>query len=223
MKKQFESIKNYLGSPEFSRRRQVLLAFVMRCNRGLDRVRCMDFVPPLLIRLYLVPVFWMAAVNKFSHFQASAEWFGGGLGLPAPYLLVFLAAATELFGAIFLAVGFAVRWISLPLLVTMAVAAVTVHWKNGWLAIASASGPFATERTQAAVERLEQAKEILARCGNYESLTEYGNFAVLNNGIEFAATYFVMLLVLLMAGGGRYVSVDYWLNRRLQVQDGGKG
>jgi uncharacterized membrane protein YphA (DoxX/SURF4 family) len=203
-------------SPAFARRRQALVALVVRGNRGLDRLRCADFLPPLLIRLYLVPVLWMAAVNKFSHFQASADWFGGSLGLPAPYLMVFLAAATELFGAIFLAVGFAVRWISLPLLATMAVAAVTVHWNYGWLAIASATGPFATERTRAAVERLAQAKDILARSGNYESLTEYGNFVVLNNGIEFAATYFILLLVLLMTGGGRYVSVDYWLSRRMQ-------
>ena len=38
---------------------------------------------------------------------------------------------------------------------------------------------------------------------------------VLNNGIEFAVTYPVMLLSLLFTGGGRYVSVDYYLSRRL--------
>ena len=37
---------------------------------------------------------------------------------------------------------------------------------------------------------------------------------VLNNGIEFAATYFIMLLSLLFTGGGRYSSLDYWLARR---------
>lgn len=218
MKTQIESIKRYLQSEQFAARRQAVVALIMRGNRGLDRLRCADFLPPLLIRLYLVPVFWMAAVNKFGHFQATAEWFGGSLGLPLPYLMVFLAAATELFGALFLLAGFAVRWISVPLLVTMAVAAVSVHWKYGWLAIASATGPFATERTVAAAERLAQAKEILARCGNYESLTEYGSFVVLNNGIEFAATYVILLVVLLVTGGGRYVSADYWLRRRFHDQ-----
>jgi uncharacterized membrane protein YphA (DoxX/SURF4 family) len=101
-------------------------------------------------------------------------------------------------------------------MVTMAVAAITVHWQNGWLAIASASGLFASERTIAATQRLAEAKDILARFGNYEALTQYGKFVVLNNGIEFAATYFLLLLVLLMGGGGRWVSLDYWLSRRRQ-------
>jgi uncharacterized membrane protein YphA (DoxX/SURF4 family) len=52
--------------------------------------------------------------------------------------------------------------------------------------------------------------------GNYDWLTEYGNFVVLNNGIEFAATYFVMLLALFFIGGGKYLSIDYWLARKLQ-------
>jgi len=39
---------------------------------------------------------------------------------------------------------------------------------------------------------------------------------VLNNGIEFAATYLVMLAALFFLGGGRYVSVDYWLARRFR-------
>ena len=37
---------------------------------------------------------------------------------------------------------------------------------------------------------------------------------VLNNGIEFAATYFIMLLVLFFNGAGRLVSLDYWIARR---------
>ena len=34
------------------------------------------------------------------------------------------------------------------------------------------------------------------------------------NGIEFVATYFLMLLALFFLGGGRYASVDYWLGRQ---------
>jgi hypothetical protein len=37
--------------------------------------------------------------------------------------------------------------------------------------------------------------------------------AIVNNGVEFAVTYLVMLLALIKMGGGRYVSVDYWLVR----------
>jgi uncharacterized membrane protein YphA (DoxX/SURF4 family) len=34
---------------------------------------------------------------------------------------------------------------------------------------------------------------------------------ILNNGIEFAATYFVMLLSLFFTGAGRFFSLDYWI------------
>ena len=95
----------------------------------------------------------------------------------------------------------------------LAVAAVTVHWQNGWLAIAESSGPFATARTQGAIERLDQAKQILQTHGNYDWLTQNGSFVVLNNGIEFAGTYFIMLLVLFFIGAGRFFSMDYWLRR----------
>ena len=60
----------------------------------------------------------------------------------------------------------------------------------------------------------ETAKEILKEHGNYDWLTENGSFVVLNNGIEFAATYFIMLLALFFIGGGRYVSVDYWIKEK---------
>ena len=64
-----------------------------------------------------------------------------------------------------------------------------------------------------AAERLSRARSILKENGNYEWLTEQGSFVVLNNGIEFAATYFIMLLALFFIGGGRYVSIDYWIAR----------
>lgn len=177
-----------------------------------------DFLAPLAIRLYLAPVFWMAGMQKILNFDATVAWFGNpdwGLGLPLPYLLAWLVTAAELLGAVLLPLGLAVRWISVPLLATMAVAGWTVHWQNGWLAIAASDGLFATERTRAAVERLHAAREILQQHGDYGWLTEYGNFVVLNNGVEFAATYFVMLLALLFAGGGRYASLDYWIGRRM--------
>ncbi|MDP7658904.1 MAG: hypothetical protein QGF77_03055 [Candidatus Thalassarchaeaceae archaeon] len=38
-----------------------------------------------------------------------------------------------------------------------------------------------------------------------------GPVVILNNGIEFAITYFVMLLSLFFTGAGRFVSIDYWI------------
>lgn len=195
-----------------------MISLLTRLNELLRRTAAVDFLAPLALRLYLVPIFWMAGTKKLADFDSTVEWFGNpdwGLGLPFPEVMTFLAASAETVGAVLLLVGLMVRWISIPLMVTMAVAAVTVHWQNGWLAIAEGAGSlFASDRTIGAVERLNAAKSILREHGNYGWLTENGSFVVLNNGIEFAATYFIMLLTLFFIGGGRYVSVDYWLARR---------
>ncbi len=194
-----------------------MIALTNRFQDWLELTFRADMIAPLLLRAYLAPVFYMAGINKYNGFDSTVAWFGNpdwGLGLPMPWLMAFLATATELAGAILLALGFAVRWISIPLMVTMLVAMFTAHWQNGWLAISTGSGIFATERTIEAIERLDRAKGILREHGNYSWLTETGSFVVLNNGIEFAATYFIMLLALFFLGGGRYISVDYWLKRR---------
>ena len=196
-----------------------MLSLLQRINAPLSHLSFSDFLVPLAIRLYLVPVFWIAGIGKLNDMDSTIAWFGNtdwGLGLPFPTLLAWLASITEAAGAVMLLIGFGVRWISLPLMITMLVAGFTVHWQNGWLAIATGSGIFATQRTVEAAERLERAKAILQEHGHYGWLTEHGNFVVLNNGIEFAATYFIMLLALLSLGSGK-AGLDYWLNRRFQL------
>lgn len=186
----------------------------------LDSFRAIDFLGPLALRLYLVPIFWMAGTKKLSDIESTAAWFGNpewGLGLPYPEFMAWAASLTEAGGAILLLLGLAVRWVSIPLMITMVVAAVTVHLQHGWLAIAEGvDSLFATERTIEATERLSRAKEILNEHGNYNWLTEHGSFVVLNNGIEFAATYFIMLLALFFIGAGRYLSFDYWIAKRFR-------
>ena len=68
---------------------------------------------------------------------------------------------------------------------------------------------------EGANERKEAARSLLQEYGNYNWLTEYGSITVLKNGIEFAATYFIMLLVLFFSGGGRYTSVDHFIAKKL--------
>lgn len=195
---------------------------LLKLHALLERTRQADFLAPLALRLYLAPIFLMAGVNKYNHFDNTVAWFGNpdwGLGMPMPTLMAFLATATELTGAILLLLGLGTRWISLPLMFTMIVAALSAHWQNGWLAIADKSmWLFSNARTEGAGERLAAARELLKEHGNYEWLTESGSFAVVNNGIEFAATYFIMLLVLFFIGSGRYVSVDYWIAKKFSTQ-----
>ncbi len=204
-------------------------AIINLCNRAqniLDKIRNgIEFIGPLLLRIYLVHVFWVASNNKWNPFDSDSsldsviQWFGNpnwGLGLPFPTLMAYLSWSAEYFGAIFLALGFGVRWFSIPLMITMIVAAITVHWGNGWQAVHDLMSPYASTNAEAALQRLARAKDILKEHGNYEWLTEYGNFLISNNGIEWAATYFVMLLALFFIGGGRYISVDYWLARKFK-------
>ena len=49
--------------------------------------------------------------------------------------------------------------------------------------------------------------------GFADYLYEKGKPAILNNGIEFSAIYFAVLLSLFFTGGGRFVSLDYWFKR----------
>ena len=185
----------------------------------IQRIQFADGIAPLLMRLYLAPIMMQAGWNKFQSFDSTVAWSGNadwGLGLPFPELMVILAAGTELIGGALLVIGLAVRWVSIPLMATMLVAAFSVHWGNGWLAIADSSSWLANEKVLESAERLSRAKEILQEHGNYEWLTGRGSLVVLNNGIEFAATYFVMLLSLFFTGGGRFTSVDHVIAQRFK-------
>lgn len=177
-----------------------------RLRAGLARF---DGIAPLALRVYLFFPFWMAGTQKLGAMDNTIEWFGNtqwGLGLPLPWLLAPLAAYAETVGAVLLLLGLATRWVTIPLIVTMLVACFAVHWPQGWATIADSGVP-------EIAQRLATASEILREHGNYDWLTERGTFVILNNGIEFAVTYLLMLLVLLFSGGGRYTSLDWYLGR----------
>lgn len=192
-------------------------AYIQVLNNLLNQTRRLDFIAPLLLRLYLVPVFWMAGTKKWENFESTVDWFGSteyGLGLPFPLILAFLATWTEILGAVALLFGAGLRWISVPLMATMIVAMVTVHLDFGWQAITDPGAPFATERVMEAADKLAYVKEVVRENANYDYLTSSGSLVMLNNGIEFAATYFIMLCSLFFTGAGRFVSVDYWFAKR---------
>lgn len=212
-----------------------ILTLANRVHDLLDMTRKLDFLAPLLLRLFLAIVFISAGWNKAASFESTVAWFGNpdwGLGLPLPGLMAFLATASELVGGFLLLFGLATRYFAVPLMITMLVAAFSVHWDNGWFAIApsnpdtSMAQPLAAigvpaaerslENSEEVGKRLSAAKSLLREHGNYNWLTGKGNFVVLNNGIEFATTYFIMLLVLFFQGAGRYLSLDYWIAKRFR-------
>lgn len=190
----------------------------------VTQLQQLDFIPLLLLRLYLTPVMMQAGWTKLQNFDSTLSWFTDpdwGLGLPAPVLLLSLVILLELGGGLALLLGLFTRLTALGLSVTMVVAMLTVHAKNGWLAIADATSwladgtIFRNEAVMAAPDKLAQANQILQQQPDYDWLISSGKLVVLNNGIEFAATYFVMLLVLVVYGAGRWLSLDYWLSSKV--------
>lgn len=196
---------------------------IKQYRKLIGKLNQFDGLGSFLLRLYLAPVMIQAGWTKWSAFDSTVAWFGNddwGLGLPLAPLMVTLVILTELMGGALLLVGLFTRLLTLPLMLTMVVATFAVHGENGWPAIADSSSWFSdgtlfyNESVMEAPQKLDAAKSILKEHGNYNWLTSSGRFVVLNNGIEFAVTYFVMLLVLLFMGGGRYLSLDYWLSKR---------
>ncbi len=184
----------------------------------MKRLQSADWLAPLAIRLYLVPVFWVAGTNKI-HSERGLEFtarYFDRLGYPLPELMAFLATATEIGGAVLLLLGLATRLACIPLMAVMAVAVTTVHWKNGWQITADPRSPFPSDDVGEARERLSEARDILrdqgeALHGDSGWFTEFGSLTILNNGVALGVTYFVMLLALFYLGGGRHFSVDHYI------------
>ena len=174
------------------------------------KAQALDFLAPLALRVFLIPIFWMAGTEKWNNIESTAEWFGNpdwGLGLPAPLLMAYLASITEIIGAVCLTLGLAVRYITVPLLVTMLVAIFFVHFDNGWFAIA-------THEHQSAMRLVEFLDWLQTTYPiKYDQITELGRPVILNNGIEFGVTYAIMLVCLFFYGGGNYISCDYWISK----------
>lgn len=184
----------------------------------LDRLKSFNFLGAVALRIYLSPIFILAGWHKLQDLDATAYYFGEFLGLPAPMLMATLAGLTEFIGGIALLLGLGLRLFALPLMVTMVVAATTAHWENGWHALPETQltvpWEWRTDLIEEAQTRKDAAKSLLKNHGNYSWLTETGSITILKNGIEFAATYFIMLLVLFFMGAGNYLSLDYWIAKR---------
>lgn len=100
-------------------------------EKATDRISVLNDLPSLFFRLILAYGFYTPAMMKWGNINGIAEWFGS-MGIPLPTLNAYLAASTEMAAVILLPLGLATRFISIPLMVTMLVAIVTVHLGNGF-------------------------------------------------------------------------------------------
>lgn len=167
-------------------------------------LRGLDFLPPLLLRLFLAPLFWISGSQKLGLFTADFIWFNpltwanpetvkatadtmsnlpfiGSFSNILPYAI----GGLEVVGALLLFIGLAVRWVSLPLLVLIALTA--------FLSLGGES-------------IIVTLKSLLMTHGYADmSNTMFGKSVV----------YFLMLLTLFFMGAGRFFSVDWFMYRRL--------
>lgn len=148
-------------------------------------------VPLLLLRVILAYTFYGPAMTKLSDISATAEFFAY-LGIPFATLNAYMAAGTELIGAVLILAGFMTRLVSVPLLFIMLVAVLTVHGSHGFHVIA----PYSSwENPYINGELVEHT------------------VVVLQNGYEMVLYYSAMLMVLLTQGAGR-LSIDHLVFKR---------
>lgn len=165
-------------------------------------LRGLDFLPPLLLRLFLAPLLWVSGSNKLGLFNSDEviwldpiSWMNldnptyqatvSGLEKIAfiPEILAPLLANSigllEVMGAFLLFIGFAVRWISLPLLVLMVLTAfVALNGNNA----------------------LVEIKSLL-----------FGYADMNSSPFSKALVYFLLLLSLFFMGAGRFFSLDWFI------------
>ncbi len=181
------------------------------CQWIVHKVNLFDGLAPLLIRLYLAPVFWLAGMQKWQHMESTIAWFANpiwGFGFAFPTVLAYFLAVLEVAGAISLLLGLAVRWFSIPLLVTILSVGLLAPWNNGWHAVTQSHALVGQHHGQNFLMWLENTP-----LAQQPYITALSKPAILQNGVEFSVVYFILLFTLFFIGAGRYVSCDYWLMR----------
>ncbi|NCX93564.1 MAG: DoxX family protein [Gammaproteobacteria bacterium] len=184
--------------------------FLKLPRRFVERFK-LDCLGPLTLRLFLVPIFWLAGTEKLAHIESTIEWFGNadwGLGLPWPAVFAYCASILEVIAAVMLLVGLGVRWITIPLIVIMIASIIAVHHENAWLAMPG-HGAEASTHLHQFFNWLHQNMP-----GQQDFLSTLGEPVILNSGVPFAIVYLVMLISLFFSGAGRILSLDYWLVKK---------
>lgn len=107
------------------------MKYLQLYNRVATKLLNFKDLSLLFFRLILAYGFYGPAMMKWGNIGNVAEWFGS-MGIPMPTLNAYMAASTEIAGVLLLTLGLATRLISIPLIITMIVAIVTVHLGNGF-------------------------------------------------------------------------------------------
>jgi putative oxidoreductase len=88
---------------------------------GIDSLAIIRISASILILLHGKMVFDSQIMNGM------AESLSKEMGMPFPLLMAYLAKGSEFFGGLLLALGLLTRFVAIPLIITMAVAAFVAH------------------------------------------------------------------------------------------------
>ena len=168
-------------------------------------LRGLDFLPSLLLRLFLAPMLWISGSKKLGLFVEPdinwlfpVTWFDSATydasvkvlsetPMPIPEIMNGVIGGIEVIGAFLLVIGFAVRWISLPLLALI-----------GFTIL------------------LALGDENVVTAGENLLMTHAYNTDVTIDHLTVRVMYFLMVLSLFFMGAGRFFSIDWFLYRKLQ-------
>jgi putative oxidoreductase len=103
-----------------------VLLLTDRVRAALERTQ---WLPQLLVRVFLGYFFFETGMGKIKNIDTFIERFTGW-GIPAPAFNAHLAAYTECVGGVLVLLGLATRLISIPMVINMAVAVISVKAKN---------------------------------------------------------------------------------------------
>jgi putative oxidoreductase len=105
---------------------QTLSDWITRVLRLAERL---NWLPPLLVRLFVGYFFFETGWGKVHNLDAFADRFAGW-GIPYPAFSAALSAYTECIGGALTVVGLFTRLVSIPMMLNMVVAIVSVKLKT---------------------------------------------------------------------------------------------
>lgn len=164
-------------------------------------LRGLDFLAPLALRLYLAPMFWVSGATKLGLFsspdfvwynpltwinmdavQTASSAFSSDIfaGFAANFLTISIAGL-EIVGAILLILGFAVRWITIPLMFIVGLV--------GFIAL--------------------KGQALLDAGMNF--ISSHGYTTMANSDFEVTIATLIMLFTLFFIGAGRFLSLDWFI------------
>ncbi len=99
-----------------------------------SKKRVLEDLSLLALRLFIGGIFFVYGITKIKNFDNYVTLFADTIAMPFPIFNLYLVIFVEVVGGLMLIVGVLSRVVSIPLIITMFVAMLTVNINNGFSA-----------------------------------------------------------------------------------------